>query len=153
MGPRGGLVVGGGELRLGEAADALQLLEVDQFGLDELMQQFKPEKSGGIGLEAALVTPAQKRGMLTANELKSAATAALRIAVIAQPTEAYVPANDEGKKTKAAWVKWSKEMGDLAIDAAKLAKAPKPDDKAVKAALRKLEDNCKACHAVFRDAS
>ena len=39
------------------------------------------------------------------------------------------------------------------LDAAKLTRAAKPDDKAVKAALRKLEDNCKACHAVFRDAS
>lgn len=125
----------------------------EQFELAELMQQFKNERGGGIALEGAVTATAKKRSPLTAKEIENANINALRIAVIAQPTEAYAPATDEGKKTKAQWVKWSKEMGELAVEAAKLTKATKPDDKAIKAAFRKLEDNCTACHAVFRDAS
>jgi cytochrome c556 len=44
-------------------------------------------------------------------------------------------------------------MGELASEGAKLAKAAKPDDKAVKAVLKKIEANCAACHKVFRDAN
>jgi cytochrome c556 len=125
----------------------------DQFELAELMQQFKPERGGGIDLEKNLQTLVNKRGAFTPAEYKNMVPHLLRTAAIAQPCEAFVPAQDEGMKTRAQWTKWSQEMGELASEGAKLAKAAKPDDKAVKAVLKKIEANCAACHKVFRDAN
>jgi hypothetical protein len=125
----------------------------DQFELAELMQQFKPDRSGGIELEKNLQTLSGKRAALSATELKSLPPLLLRIAVIAQPCEAFAPAKDEGAKTKEKWVAWSQEMGQFAQDSLKLARVAKPDDKAIKNSLKKLEANCTACHKVFRDAN
>jgi len=124
----------------------------DQFELAELMQQFKPDRSGGIDLEKNLQTLINKR-TLTAADAKTAMPLLLRTAVIAQPCEAFVPAKDEGAKTRDKWLTWSQEMGQLASEGAKLAKAPKLDQKALKNVLKKLEANCMACHKVFRDAN
>lgn len=135
----------------GAKAGAIALQEL--FELEELMQQFKPERGGGIELEKALQTAAKKRAALTPNEIKAVVPVLLRIAAIAQPCEAFAPAKDEGKKTRADWNKWSREMGTFALDAAKLAKAAKPDDKALKAALMKVDKNCTDCHNVFRDSN
>jgi len=60
------------------------------------------------------------------------------------------PAADEGKKKKADWIKWSQEMGENSLAASKAAGAAKTDDKAVKAALKKLDDTCTTCHNTFR---
>src|SRR5262249_22252142 len=95
----------------------------DQFELAELMQQLKPERGGGIDLEKNLQTFINKRGAFTATEIKNLIPLLLRTAVIAQPCEAFAPAKDEGVKTREQWNKWSQEMGDLASEAAKLAKA------------------------------
>ena len=135
----------------GAKSGAVALHEL--FDLEELMQQFKPERGGGIELEKALQTAAKKRAALTPNEIKAIVPVLLRIAVIAQPCEAFAPAKVEGKKTRAQWNKWSQEMGTFALDAAKLAKAAKPDDKALKAALNKVDANCTACHNVFRESN
>jgi len=124
----------------------------DQFELAELMQQFKPDRSGGIELEKNLQTLINKR-TLTATDAKTALPLLLRTAVIAQPCEAFAPAKDEGAKTREKWLTWSQEMGQLATEGAKLAKAPKLDDKALKNVLKKIEANCTACHKIFRDAN
>src|SRR5262245_19738149 len=92
----------------------------DQFELAELMQQFKPERGGGIDLEKNLQTFVNKRGAFTPAEIKNLIPLLLRTAVIAQPCEAFAPAKDEGAKTREQWNKWSQEMGDLASEAAKL---------------------------------
>jgi cytochrome c556 len=125
----------------------------EQFELAELMQQFKPEGGGGISLERNLQTLINKRAAFTPAEYKAMIPLLLRTAVIAQPCEAFAPAKDEGTKTKEQWNKWSQEMAELASEGAKLAKTPKPDDKAVKNILKKLEANCTNCHKVFRDAN
>jgi hypothetical protein len=124
----------------------------DQFELAELMQQFKPDRGGGIELEKNLQTIINKR-TLTAADAKAAIPLLLRTAVIAQPCEAFAPAKDEGAKTRDKWINWSQEMAQLSTDGVKLAKASKLDDKALKNALKKLEANCTACHKVFRDAN
>jgi cytochrome c' len=127
-----------------EPAELHKLLD-----LDELMTQFKPEQSGGKALEKKIKAYMQKRAALTNDEIKDAVSIAYQTAIIAQFTDAMAP-EDSGDKKKADWVKWSKEMGELGVNAAKLASAAKPDDKAVKAAFKKLDDNCAKCHAVFR---
>jgi cytochrome c556 len=122
------------------------------FDLEELMSQFKPADKGGVSLEKNLTKFWNKRGSapFTAAEVKELVPLLQRTAVMAQVTEAMTPAADEGKKTKAAWVKWSKEMGELAEEATKQARAEKQDGKALRATLKKLEGNCTACHNVFR---
>lgn len=122
-----------------------------EFDLADLMQQFKPETGGGLALEKTLQTLTLKRAALTPAELKTAVTALHRTAAIAQPCEAFAPEKDEGQKTKEKWISLSKEMGELAMQGATMAKAAKPDDKALKAVLKKIEANCVACHQVYRD--
>jgi len=119
--------------------------------LDELMTQFKPEGSGGKAMEKKIKQYMQKRAALSADEIKDAVLVGHQTAIIAQFTEMYGPDSDMGKKTKADWVRWSKEMGELGVEAAKLGSAAKADDKAIKAAFKKLDDNCAKCHAVWRE--
>jgi hypothetical protein len=122
----------------------------DNTEIDIVMQQFKPELGGGLALEKKLLSYVNKRSAYTPAEYQQMVPLLYRIAAIAQPTEALVPA-PMGKKTPAQWTKFSEEMGHLALQAAQVAKKAKPDDKEVKAALKKLEANCTACHNVFRD--
>jgi len=123
----------------------------EPFDTDILMQQFKPERGGGLGMENTLNKLKDKRQPLTPDEVKQATLMSYRIAAIAQATEAMAPAKDMGKKTRAEWIKLSREMGTLALDVTKDTTAAKPDDKKVKAALKKLEANCTNCHTTFRD--
>jgi hypothetical protein len=119
--------------------------------LDALMSQFKPEKNGGRGWEARLKTLLGKRSALNSDDVKESAQLGYQIAIIAQFSEAYVPATDAGKKKKSDWLKWSRDMGDQALALGKAADAAKPDDRTIKAALKKVEETCVKCHAVFRD--
>jgi hypothetical protein len=122
----------------------------EDFEIDTLMQVFKPERGGGLEWEKKLQTLVNKRGAYTPAEYKQVVPLAFRIAAVAQPTEAFAPA-PMGKKTPAEWIKYSQEMGKEAVDAAELASKPKPDDKAVKAALKKLDATCTNCHDKYRD--
>lgn len=122
-----------------------------QLDLEELMHQFKPDKAGGKELEKKIKTYMQKRAPLTSEELKEAVVCAYQTAIISQYTVGFAPKADEGKKKRADWITWSREMGDAAVAAAKAANASKTDDKGVKAAFRKLDDTCAKCHAVFKD--
>ena len=117
--------------------------------IDDLMQQFKPDRSGGLGMETKLQTLAKKRNFTEA-EYQQKVPMLYRIATIAQPTEGLVPA-PMGKKTPDKWVKFTQDMGTLSVQAAELAKKPRPEASAVSAALKKLDDNCASCHTVFRD--
>jgi hypothetical protein len=117
--------------------------------IDEIMQVFKPERSGGLGIETKLQTLAKKRSYTEA-EYQQMVPMLYRIATIAQPVEGIVPV-PMGKKTPDRWVKFNQEMGTLSQQAAELAKKPRPEAAAVSAALKKLDDNCLSCHTVFRD--
>jgi cytochrome c556 len=119
--------------------------------LADLMTQFKPERGGGKELEKKLKALSAKRAALTPAEVQDAVSLAYQSAIIAQFTEVMGPDADMGNKKKADWIKMSQEMGTLGVEAAKTASASRPDDKAVKAALKRLDDNCTKCHQVFRD--
>lgn len=122
----------------------------EDFEIDTLMQVFKPERGGGLEWEKKLQTLVNKRAPYTPAEYKQIVPLAYRVAAVAQPTEAFAPA-PMGKKTPAEWIKLSQEMGKEAVDAAELAAKPKPDDKAVKAALKKIDATCTNCHDKYRD--
>jgi len=140
------LTLAGGPAAKPDAVDLAKLMD-----LDELMQQFKPERGGGKELEKKLQFLAKRRAPLTAAEVADAASLGLQSAVIGQLAEHYAPAADMGAKKKADWVAWSQDMAKLSLEAARLASATKPDEKAVKAALKKMDDNCAKCHSVFKD--
>jgi hypothetical protein len=122
----------------------------EDFEIDILMQVFKPERGGGLEWEKKFQTLMNKRAAYTPADYKQIVPMMYRIATVAQVTEAMVPA-PMGKKTPADWVKYSHDMESEAIAAAELAKKSKPDDKMVKAALKKLDATCTACHEKFRD--
>lgn len=119
--------------------------------LEPLMHQFKPEAAGGREWEAKLTKLTAKKAALSASEYKDCVQLGFAAAVIAQFTEAMAPEGDQGKKKKSEWMKWSREMAESGVAAGKAASASKPDDKAVKAALNKLDETCKKCHSMFRD--
>src|SRR5947207_3380083 len=121
--------------------------------IEEIMDVFKPERGGGQNLEKDLQTLAGKRAAYSAADYQKIVPMVYKIAAIAQIAEGLPPEQSGGKKTKANWTKWSQEMGVLAVEAGQAAKGAKPDDKSVKATLRKLEKNCTDCHEVFRDAN
>jgi len=123
----------------------------EPFDTDILMQQFKPERSGGLDLEKNMQKLANKRQAYVPDELKQVTHVGYRIAAIAQPCEAMAPAKDMGKKTRAEWIKLSKEMGKLAHEAAEAASQSKVDERKVKSILKKLDDNCTNCHTTYRD--
>lgn len=123
----------------------------EPFDTDTLMQQFKPERGGGLDLEKNLQKLTVKRAAYVPNDYQQLIPMLFRVAMIAQACEAMAPARDEGKKTRAEWIKLAQEMGILSVEAGEAAKAAKPDEKKVKSILKKLEDNCSKCHVVFRD--
>ena len=100
--------------------------------------------------EKKLQTLSNKRAVYTKADYDTLVPLMYRIAAIAQPTEAFAP-EPMGKKTPDEWIKLSREMGTEALAAADLAKKPKPEDKMVKAAVKKVEATCTSCHDKYRD--
>jgi len=130
-------------------AQAALLPVHENIEIDELMQLFKPDRSGGLGIETKLQTLAKKRSYTDA-EVEQMVPMLYRIAAIAQPAEGLVPPA-MGKKTPDKWVKLTRDMGTLSLEAAKLAEKKPRADASVSAALKKVDDNCASCHTVFRD--
>jgi len=124
----------------------------DDFDMDTLMQVFRRDRSAGLEWELKLNKLVEKRGAYSPAEYQQIVPLMYRIAAIAQATEAYAPTMPMGKKLPADWIKLSKEMGEESLAVAELAKKSKPDDKMVKAALKKVENTCTVCHEKFRDA-
>jgi hypothetical protein len=135
----------------GASPGAVSPVAVDkECDIETLMQVFKPDRSGGLEWEKKLLTLRDKRAAYTAADYKTLVPLMYRIAAVAQPTEAYAPA-PMGKKTPEEWIKLSREMGTEALAVADLASKSKPDDKMVKAAVKKVEATCTSCHDKYRD--
>jgi hypothetical protein len=129
--------------------------------LEPIMWVYKPRKKGGIGMGQGGVddmeitigkisgpkfrmTPqklaAMKDDLIKVGELSKA------VAAISEQDK-YV--QQHGKKDTAKWKKYATEMKRYAEE---LIEAAKSDSAAkVKAAARKLSDNCTSCHSDFRD--
>jgi hypothetical protein len=133
------------------SAGKVDAIAVQQdFEIDTLMQVFKSAGTGGLEWDKKLQTLKEKRAAYSPADYQQLVPLMYRIAALAQPTEALVPAA-MGKKKPADWIKFSREMGEEATAAAELARKPKPDDKMVKAAVKKLEGTCVKCHDIFRE--
>ncbi|HEX4591289.1 MAG TPA: hypothetical protein VH120_15235 [Gemmataceae bacterium] len=122
----------------------------EDFDIETLMQVFKPDRGGGLEWEKKLQMLRDKRAAYTAADYKTLVPLMYRIASVAQPTEAFAP-EPMGKKTPDEWIKLCKEMSSEAIATAELASKSKPDDKMVKASVKRLEATCTSCHDKYRD--
>jgi len=118
--------------------------------LDIIMNQFKAERSAGLDIEKKFLALVKHRGKLSPEQYKEIVPMTYQMNIIGQYAEALAPERDEGPKKRADWVRWAQEMQRLTLEAAKAASAAKPDDKAVKDLLNKIDANCTSCHKVFR---
>jgi Cytochrome C' len=125
-----------------------------KFGLDEIMELYKPQAKGGIGASEGIEFKLRNLGKkaLTKDELAKLkgdlielANINLAISAVARP---HFPGNKNGKKQK-DWEEYSDATSKSTME---LIKAVKGEDAA---AVKKIADNinasCSKCHADFRD--
>jgi hypothetical protein len=130
-----------------------------------VMTPFKVWKKGGNGLPEVLRTGKLKKDEWNGIEEKvkalwktkadlkkqgsEIALMAAQIAATAQLTEELPPVKQkEGDKDPREWKKWSEDMRKFALDL--VAAAKKGDAAEVKKAAKRLDDNCTACHKIFK---
>lgn len=130
----------------GKPGEKVDFTSVNEFDLHTLMKPFTATAAGGRGFEKANRDYAKK---LPAGP--EPALTARRMEHIAELTALFPPADDEGKKTKEAWLKWSGEMKKAAGDASVNLAKGKAGEKAASAAFKKLDAACTSCHNVFRE--
>jgi len=136
---------------------AAALAKVD---LDEVMDAFKPRTKGGVGVgKKGSITPdgielklqamgrdAPGAGVL-AKEVDALEDMAYIIAAVAEVNLAKgAPAGVKGKGKD--WDTWSQEMKDASTALITAVKAKSSPD--VKTVATKINNNCSACHAVFK---
>lgn len=111
--------------------------------LPDLMEMFKPEKKGGLGIEAKL------KGLEKVANAKIAAEVSPLSAAMAEVILAKTPAKDGPQgKTKKLWMESADTLRTASLDLAKA--AAKNDAKAIKAAAEKANNACITCHSKFK---
>jgi hypothetical protein len=132
-----------------------------------IMDHLRTKAKGGDGIHEALQTNIRLKGALNGIEekvrslamkkltdaamKKSAAEMVLfgyRLAVFAEVTDDFVPAQKIGKKDPKVWHELSRQMRDSALEMAQASK--KKDAAAVFDAGNRLNTSCNQCHSVFR---
>jgi hypothetical protein len=126
-----------------EGTDLVKLMP-----LDTLMKVYASERFGGFNLEKSLEELADLKGDLSAAEAAKAALLGHKNAAIALLTAHHAPEKDDGAKTKASWVDFSKDTRGAALALAAAAKSKSGD--AIAKAAQKLSAACTKCHDVFR---
>jgi hypothetical protein len=119
-----------------------------ELKLEDIMHQFTTEESGGFGYEAEFEDLADEKEALKPEQIDQLVLKAYKVATVAQLAEASVPAEDDGKKTRKAWLSFSEEFRKSALGLAEAARGKK--DSEVKAALQTLNMSCKKCHDIFQ---
>jgi hypothetical protein len=146
----------------GKARDAAKSV-ADKNELADVMHMFSPRtaKGEGVGPKPGAIKPDGIEAKLYSMtkrvapaELKNDGEALERMAyitaAIAEIAGHKAPKEKKGEMDPAKWKQWSEEMHKSALDLAKEIKAGDPMK--VKAAATKLDNTCKNCHGVFRDA-
>jgi hypothetical protein len=149
----------------GVRKEAAALARQTREELEEVMAAFRHRRKGGLGIGAKPADPIDvysieatfqriDRNGLTDRELASGGMRLARIAwltagvaevVLVWPEVNDWPRNGQGREN---WVRWSRGMGEAARELARAARAK--DRQAVRTAVRKLNENCNACHFVER---
>lgn len=114
--------------------------------LEYLMRAFSSTQVGGFGLEKDLEVLGDLKGDLTGADKDKALVVAYKSLAIANLAHAYLPEQDEGAKTKKAWLEFSKQMHKNSLNLVRAINS----GKGVTAASDKLATSCTKCHDVFR---
>lgn len=117
------------------------------LGVLDVMAQFRPERTGGLGIETKLLnleTAAKKERELPAATLDhDLALKAAHVARSADVLKEFTP-----RKAPQAWQQHSEEMRQAALALGGASKAK--DGKAAWTALQRLNQSCASCHESFR---
>ncbi len=125
--------------------------------VDELMTAFKTAKKGGIGVAGTdqgienVLTKIGRDAPTAANLTKMSdayAEMGYNIAAVGLITEALAPEKNAGKKTREAWMEWSKGTVDAGLKLVDAAKSKSAAD--VKTHASKINTSCNSCHTTFR---
>ncbi|MBM4070594.1 MAG: hypothetical protein FJ271_16805 [Planctomycetes bacterium] len=114
--------------------------------LEYLMRAFSSTQVGGFGLEKDLEALGEIKGELPGAEKDKALVVAYKTLAIAYLTHSYLPEQDEGAKTKKAWLELSKQMHKNSLNLVQAINS----GKGISAASDKLATTCTKCHDVFR---
>jgi hypothetical protein len=116
---------------------------------ETLMRQMAGAKVGGFGYEKELEDLEDSKGDFSMDQLSRLGTMAFKSAVIAHLARGQVPAEDgDEKKTRKSWLTLSQQMEEMAGALGRAARAGNQGE--VRAALGRLNDNCKKCHEIWR---
>jgi cytochrome c556 len=117
-------------------------------GLPEVLRIGKLKKDEWNGIEEKVKALWKTKADLKKQGPEIALMAA-QIAATAQLTDELPPVKQkEGDKDPKEWKKWSEDMRKFALELAAAAK--KGDAAEVKKAAKRLDDNCTACHKIFK---
>jgi hypothetical protein len=123
-------------------------LNIDEPGdLGDLHFLFRPERSGGLGVERDLRAWADPKEPLPEGGRERLTAQALRTAVIAEATVPFFAPSPQRKRIPKGLRDWAAEMKEAALDVARLPAAAKEAE--VREAVRKLNRSCQVCHGRF----
>lgn len=130
----------------GASADLTPVPLNKQLKLEYVMRVFSSAQVGGFGIEKDLETLIETKGALSGEDKDKALTVAYKTLAIAHLAHAYLPEQEDGKKSKKSWLEFSGHMHKAALNLATAVNAGKD----ISAAADKLSSTCTKCHDVFR---
>lgn len=141
-----------GQIKKGEKGDAAAVAKMAE-GVEEVMEQFKDKKKGGIGvgtiegIEKALIKIG--RDAPTASFLAKSKGDLEEVGYIVAALADVTAAKPLAKAAKdKMWHEWSMQMREAGVKLAEAAKAGGAQD--VKTAAAKINASCNACHSKYR---
>ena len=150
-------------IKKGDDAGAKKMAKDAAKGIEDisdLMHLFRPRNKGGLGvgsktfgtnpakdgIEVMLRDFARDVPAGAAKQADALEETGYWIAAMGEITAAKGWAKDTGKKTKKNWTNWSDEMRALGVEFAKAKGGAQ-----IKGAATKVNNNCIACHGVFKE--
>lgn len=114
--------------------------------LEYVMRVFSSPQVGGFGVEKDLETLIDSKAPLADEEKNKALLLAYKSLTLGHLIREYVPAEDEGKKTRKSWLEFAAQMHKASQGLVEAVNTGKN----VSAAADKLALTCTKCHDVFR---
>ncbi len=121
-----------------------ELVKLSKLDVDTLMSQYVKTVSGGLNMEADIRSASKSAAKVPAQDI------ALRVKITADLMMTMEPDSGflGGKKTKAAWVQFCKDMSGAAGEV--MTNIPSGGKK-LQSAFLKLDGTCTACHNIFKE--
>jgi hypothetical protein len=123
----------------------------NKFALDEVMSPFRAARVGGLNIDRD-IKDMTKKEMPAPIDPAAVELLAARTIILGEYMQYFPNAKVNNAAKMAQWANWSKETVELSKQLAEESvKGKKADETRLLFLLKKLEENCAACHAVFRD--